>query len=98
MFYSHLLSLPFFLFVAGDIWTHARHWSRSPEAPRVPLPFLSSSSIPLLWVHLLVNVLTQYACIRGVFMLTSRTTSLSSNLALTVRKFVSLVLSVLWFG
>ncbi|BEI84960.1 hypothetical protein CcaverHIS002_0503610 [Cutaneotrichosporon cavernicola] len=45
-----------------------------------------------------VNVITQGLCIRGVNRLTSRVSSTTVNLILTVRKAVSLALSVWYYG
>ncbi|KJE92616.1 hypothetical protein CAOG_03540 [Capsaspora owczarzaki ATCC 30864] len=54
--------------------------------------------IPRLWVFLLLNVVTQYICVRGVFELTSVTNSLVVTLTVTLRKFASLLLSIVYFG
>ncbi|KAI9144301.1 UAA transporter [Paraphysoderma sedebokerense] len=66
LFYSHFLSLPFFIF------------------------FLPSIKPAL-------DTITQYVCISGVHRLTSMSSSLTLNLVLTLRKFVSLVISVIVF-
>jgi solute carrier family 35 (UDP-xylose/UDP-N-acetylglucosamine transporter), member B4 len=59
--------------------------------------FLIPIQIPKLWGFLLLNVMTQLVCIIGVAKLTSITSSVSVNLVLSVRKFLSLVLSILIF-
>lgn len=56
------------------------------------------SSIPILWIYILLNMLTQFACVRAIFYLTTEISSLSVTLLLTVRKFVSLALSVVLFN
>jgi len=94
MFYSHALALPFFAFLWEDITRHSQLYTES--AP-VVIPGLNLY-IPNLWLYLLANVLTQYICIRGVFTLTGKTTSLTCTLVLSVRKFVSLIFSVWYFS
>lgn len=39
----------------------------------------------------------RYVCIRGVFILTTECTSLTVTLVVTLRKFVSLIFSILYF-
>lgn len=50
-----------------------------------------------LWAFLLMNVLTQYVCIAGVNRMTSVATSLTLNLVLNLRKFSSLIFSIVYF-
>lgn len=54
-------------------------------------------SIPKLWLYVLGNSVTQYVCIRGVFVLTTECPSLVVTLIVTLRKFVSLVFSIFYF-
>ncbi|KAJ1805937.1 golgi uridine diphosphate-N- acetylglucosamine transporter [Coemansia sp. RSA 2523] len=54
-------------------------------------------SVPYLWISLLVNVLSQWACASGVHQMTSMSSSLTLNVVLNLRKLVSLVISVLLF-
>lgn len=44
------------------------------------------------------NALTQYICIRGVNLLSARTSALGVTIALNVRKLISLFLSIWLFG
>ncbi|WVW87021.1 hypothetical protein I302_109077 [Kwoniella bestiolae CBS 10118] len=53
--------------------------------------------IPSALLGLLINVITQGLCVRGVNRLTSRVNSVTVNLVLTVRKAVSLGISVWWY-
>ncbi|GMK55345.1 hypothetical protein CspeluHIS016_0204010 [Cutaneotrichosporon spelunceum] len=55
-------------------------------------------AVPGALLALAVNVITQGLCIRGVNRLTSRVSSTTVNLILTVRKAVSLALSVWYYG
>lgn len=49
-------------------------------------------------MYLVMNVLTQYACIRGVNLLASVSSALTVTIVLNVRKLVSLLLSIWLFG
>uniref|UniRef100_A0A1E1XFH6 Putative udp-n-acetylglucosamine transporter n=1 Tax=Amblyomma aureolatum TaxID=187763 RepID=A0A1E1XFH6_9ACAR len=92
LFYAHALPLPGFLLLVPNIYTHAVIFNQS--AP-LPLPILDS--IPRAWVYLLLNVITQYVCIRSVYVLTTECSSLTVTLVITLRKFVSLLLSIYYF-
>ncbi|XP_067391021.1 nucleotide sugar transporter SLC35B4 [Emydura macquarii macquarii] len=93
LFYNHALPLPGFLLLAPDIYSHAVFFSQS--APfQVPVIGLT---LPVMWFYLVMNVVTQYVCIRGVFALTTECTSLTVTLVVTLRKFVSLIFSILYF-
>ena len=50
-----------------------------------------------MWVYLIGNTLTQYVCISSVFVLTTECTSLTVTLVLTLRKFTSLIISIIYF-
>lgn len=107
---QHFLALPFFAIFADSIRQQFRLISASPSIPllsllpeqlisSVPIPLsLQKISAPSLLIFLILNTLTQYVCISGVHRLTSLATSLTLNLILNVRKLVSLVVSVIYFG
>ncbi|KAK2735755.1 golgi uridine diphosphate-N- acetylglucosamine transporter [Myotisia sp. PD_48] len=59
-------------------------------------PVLTKTPIKL--VYLGVNAFTQYLCIRGVYLLSAKTSSLTVVIVLNIRKLVSLMLSVYLFG
>jgi solute carrier family 35 (UDP-xylose/UDP-N-acetylglucosamine transporter), member B4 len=61
------------------------------------LPLMSNVGIPIMWAYLLCNVLTQYFCIRSVFILTTECSSLIVTLVITLRKFFSLLVSIIYF-
>ncbi|OKL58506.1 hypothetical protein UA08_06270 [Talaromyces atroroseus] len=48
--------------------------------------------------YLLINALTQYICIRGVYLLAAKSSSLTVTIVLNIRKLVSLLLSIYIFG
>ncbi|XP_069485724.1 nucleotide sugar transporter SLC35B4 [Ambystoma mexicanum] len=93
LFYNHFLPLPGFLLLAPDIYNHMLLFSGS-EPLHIPVVEVT---MPSMWFFLLMNVLTQYVCIRGVFILTTECTSLTVTLVVTLRKFVSLIFSILYF-
>ncbi|KAF6086847.1 solute carrier family 35 member B4 [Phyllostomus discolor] len=93
LFYNHALPLPGFIFLASDIYNHAVLFNKS-ESYQVPVVGVT---VPVMWFYLLMNVATQYVCIRGVFILTTECASLTVTLVVTLRKFVSLIVSILYF-
>jgi len=50
-----------------------------------------------MWAYLICNMLTQYFCIRSVFILTTECPSLIVTLVITLRKFISLLFSIIYF-
>ncbi|XP_069763910.1 UDP-xylose and UDP-N-acetylglucosamine transporter [Narcine bancroftii] len=91
LFYNHFLPLPAFLLFASDIYNHGILFSQSKLIQPLGV------SIPIMWFYLMMNVLTQYVCIRGVFILTTECTSLTVTLVVTLRKFISLIFSIVYF-
>lgn len=92
LFYVHALPLPGFLLLVPNIYSHAVLFNQS-----APLPYPMLESIPRSWIYLLLNVITQYVCIRSVYVLTTECSSLTVTLVITLRKFVSLLLSIYYF-
>ncbi|XP_057217717.1 UDP-xylose and UDP-N-acetylglucosamine transporter [Triplophysa rosa] len=93
LFYNHCLPLPGFLLLSGDIYRHAVLFNQTSP---VEIPVIGQS-MPVMWFYLLMNVITQYVCIRGVFILTTECASLTVTLVVTLRKFLSLIISILYF-
>ena len=112
LFYSHFLSLPLFIPLAPQIWRQYLELAASeplqlPWQPSMAklegLPDGLKSGIEGLYIpsqlaYLAVNVVTQYACIRGVNLLASASSALTVTIVLNVRKLVSLLLSIWLFG
>ncbi|CAB3368640.1 Hypothetical predicted protein [Cloeon dipterum] len=92
LFYTHLLPLPGFLIVFPYLWTH---WLLALESPPLVVSWLS---VPSALIYLLGYMLTQYVCISSVFLLTTECSSLTVTLVLTIRRFLSLVFSILYFN
>jgi len=109
LFYSHLLALPLFI---PFIPSMRRQFLQLAASTPMGLPTserlstlppnlrkgLDSIQIPSQLAYLVMNVLTQYACIRGVNLLASAVSALTVTIVLNVRKLVSLLLSIWLFG
>lgn len=94
LFYTHLLPLPFFLMLYNNIWDHT---VIATESVTYAVPFIGVD-MPLQWFYLIANVLTQYLCISSVYVLTTECSSLTVTLVVTLRKFVSLLFSIVYFS
>jgi len=90
MLYVHMLSLPAFLLLWPDISAAAQEFNSS----RIPKIFGFYLFLPKLWWHLLFTCILQWVCITNVYQLTSQLSSLNVTLVITLRKFVSLILSI----
>ncbi|KZT39354.1 UAA transporter [Sistotremastrum suecicum HHB10207 ss-3] len=93
LFYTNLLAIPLFMPFWPSILTGLRALARSTGTSKN-----SPIELALSFVPLVVNLCTQLFCVAGVNQLTSRVSSVSTNLVLTSRKAVSLMISVWWFG
>jgi len=91
LFIDHALGLPFFYFAIPSILQ-----SLTNLANTAPVDALGGA--PLGLVYLAANCITSYACIRSVFILTTECTSLTVTLVITVRKFLTLVVSIFYFS
>ncbi|KAL7728912.1 hypothetical protein ACLKA6_004250 [Drosophila palustris] len=94
LLFTHLLPLPAFLFLQDNIRTH---WTLVMESEPQRLQWLGGVAVPLLLFYLIGNVLMQHLCISSVYYLTTECSSLTVTLILTLRKFVSLVFSIVYF-
>uniref|UniRef100_A0AAF5RTE9 UAA transporter family protein n=1 Tax=Wuchereria bancrofti TaxID=6293 RepID=A0AAF5RTE9_WUCBA len=93
IFFIHFLSLPGFLFFYNDIWQAVVHFNSSDIFFIFGLRF----PLPLLWIYMVLNCIFQWICITNVHTLISLTTSLNVAMVITLRKFLSMVLSVILF-
>lgn len=93
LFYNHCLPLPGFLLLSTDIYRHCIYFSQSTP---VAVPGIGLT-VPIMWFYLFMNIITQYVCIRGVFILTTECASLTVTLVVTLRKFLSLIFSIIYF-
>lgn len=98
LFFTHLIPLPGFLFIYKNI---VEHFNIATESESMALPIISmiglNVEIPQMIFYLMCNVITQYLCIRSVYILTTECASLTVTLVVTLRKFISLLFSILYF-
>ncbi|KIM34087.1 hypothetical protein M408DRAFT_59453, partial [Serendipita vermifera MAFF 305830] len=88
VFYTHALALPVFLLVTNDALSGLKGIVRHAKG----------TAIPEIYGVVAVNVVTQAGCVSGANRLASSTSSVQTSLLLTVRKAISLIVSILWFG
>lgn len=88
-FYTHALPLPGFLLLFPDFLNQVQAFNES-----LPFPVLG---VPRLWIFLFFCALTQYFCVNSVFGLISESSSLTVTLVITLRKFLSLLFSIIYF-
>lgn len=93
LYFTHLLPLPGFLLFYTNI---SEHFGIVLNSAPITLPLLQLD-IPLQLLFLIGNVLTQFICIAGVYILTTECASLIVTLVVTLRKFTSLIFSILYF-
>lgn len=62
------------------------------------LDTISTTKIPTFYLPLFLNVITQLLCVSGVHRLTSQVSSLTVTFVLTIRKAISLIISVVILG
>jgi len=94
MFTSAIASLIGSLVFIDDI---KLHFLRTMESTPLQIsPF--GISIPSQWIWIVGNNVTQLICIKGVYALSARHTALAVNITLSVRKFCTVVISVIYFS
>jgi solute carrier family 35 (UDP-xylose/UDP-N-acetylglucosamine transporter), member B4 len=92
-FFQHCLPLPGFILLGSSIYSHLILALHS-----TPITFFGGSlQVPSTVVYIVIYVLTQYLCISSVYTLTSECSSLTVTLVVTLRKFLSLLFSILYF-
>ncbi|ORY72874.1 UDP-xylose and UDP-N-acetylglucosamine transporter-like protein [Neocallimastix californiae] len=104
IFYNHLLSVPIFLVFLPQIKEQWHLFQTSPKnriGYYLPIPllpsFISNIKIQGVWLLVIANIITQYICVSGVQKLSSLCSSVTLNLILNIRKFISLLISVIFF-
>lgn len=101
MFYCHLLSIPLFLVSSyEELWnTMSRLVYASPKVKIIGIPMWDETIyVSQNLIALIGNLVTQNICITGVNILASQTGALTLSIVLLVRKFASLLLSVVFFN
>lgn len=92
-YFQHLYPLPGFLLYMSSIAEHAIVATKS-DILKLPL---INFGIPQIWMLLIVNAITQYLCVNSVYKLAAECQSLTVTVVLTLRKFFSLLFSVIYF-
>jgi solute carrier family 35 (UDP-xylose/UDP-N-acetylglucosamine transporter), member B4 len=92
LFYTHIIPLPGFLLLYKSIQEHfiAALYSESQSV-------LGLFNMPVQIAYLIGNMLTQSVCISSVYILTTECPSLTVTLVVTLRKFASLLFSIIFF-
>ncbi|GBP21717.1 UDP-xylose and UDP-N-acetylglucosamine transporter [Eumeta japonica] len=91
LYYAHLLPLVFWVPTAPNIIEHLK------IAMETPCMEVLGLSVPRQVVWLVLYVVTQGLCISAVYVLTTECASLIVTLTVTLRKFVSLLFSIVYF-
>lgn len=91
LYYTHLLPLVFWLPTASNLIGHVKIATETPIVEFLGIAFPRQ----VLW--LILYVLTQGLCISAVYVLTTECASLIVTLTVTLRKFVSLLFSIVYF-
>lgn len=91
LYYTHLLPLVFWLPTTPNIMNHVKIAFDTPVVDFLGFP------LPRQVVWLILYVCTQGLCISAVYVLTTECPSLVVTLTVTLRKFVSLLFSILYF-
>ncbi|VDN08408.1 unnamed protein product [Thelazia callipaeda] len=91
VFVVHAASLPFFALMGENIYKSATAFSLS-----YPVDILGFR-IPHMWLYLIATCISQWICISFVYQLNATVDSLTVTMVVTLRKFLSLLISILWF-
>ncbi|RVE44707.1 hypothetical protein evm_010665 [Chilo suppressalis] len=91
LYYTHLMPLVFWLPTATNLIGHVKLATETPT-----MEFLGFI-VPRQVLWLVLYVLTQGLCISAVYVLTTECASLTVTLTVTLRKFVSLLFSIVYF-
>jgi solute carrier family 35 (UDP-xylose/UDP-N-acetylglucosamine transporter), member B4 len=91
LFYTHIIPLPGFLILYSNIHQHLINALHS-ETQSV-----FGVEVPIQAAYVLGNMLTQFMCISSVYVLTTECTSLTVTMVVTLRKFASLLFSIVYF-
>ncbi|KAM3962609.1 UDP-xylose and UDP-N-acetylglucosamine transporter [Aphomia sociella] len=91
LYYTHLMPLVFWLPTAPNLFAHVK------LATETPLIEFLGLTLPRQVLWLILYVSTQGLCISAVYVLTTESASLTVTLTVTLRKFVSLLFSIVYF-
>lgn len=91
LYYTHLLPLVFWLPTTPNLIGHVKLATETPAVEFLGL------IMPRQVLYLILYVSTQGLCISAVYVLTTECASLTVTLTVTLRKFVSLLFSIVYF-
>ncbi|EEB05420.1 NST UDP-N-acetylglucosamine transporter [Schizosaccharomyces japonicus yFS275] len=91
LYYTHAFGIPFFFPLWGKI---KEQWVGLLTVSQTQEPIIG---LPRGVFFLLLNTLAQYVCVRGVNGLGAKQSALAVSIVLNIRKFASLILSILIF-
>eukprot|EP01125_Pyxidicula_operculata_P006400 TRINITY_DN2221_c0_g1_i2.p1 TRINITY_DN2221_c0_g1~~TRINITY_DN2221_c0_g1_i2.p1 ORF type:complete len:280 (-),score=18.31 TRINITY_DN2221_c0_g1_i2:16-855(-) len=94
IFYCHAMGIICFVSMFTDLGPTAMKWSSLGfvfDIPGVPKSFTS------MWLAVVVNIVTQFICVTGVYQMVATSGPLANTVAITFRKFVSLLMSIWYF-
>jgi solute carrier family 35 (UDP-xylose/UDP-N-acetylglucosamine transporter), member B4 len=93
LFFTHFLAMPAFVVMGVNIFNH---FIIATQSNIVTIPLLNLST-PVQIIYLVINFLSHYLCVSCVYTLTAETSSLTVTMVVTIRKFASLVYSIIYF-
>ncbi|KAL7051617.1 hypothetical protein ACKWTF_004529 [Chironomus riparius] len=93
LFYTHVLALPAFFLMGKNIWNHMIVAANSDAFVIAPL----NISIRIQILYLVINFISHYFCVKCVYILTTECSSLTVTMVVTLRKFASLIFSIIYF-
>ncbi|CAD6191969.1 unnamed protein product [Caenorhabditis auriculariae] len=88
MFYVHFLSIPAFALLGEEL---KDAWSAANATSTIGL------GVPSAWAYIAAICVLQYLCTRSVYKLSSVTSSLNVTMVITLRKFLSILISFVVF-
>ncbi|ESN89858.1 hypothetical protein HELRODRAFT_116728 [Helobdella robusta] len=94
VFYCHVVLLPFYIFLVGDMREQVKHLNNSES---MVLVGWLGWSLPRQWIFIIGSVFSNLICIKSIYWLTSCYSSLTVAMIVTLRKFISLIVSLTYF-
>jgi solute carrier family 35 (UDP-xylose/UDP-N-acetylglucosamine transporter), member B4 len=98
LFYSHAMSLPYFLSQIRPLFHEFTTLLHVPSSAKSSTSLVITSPITRQFFLLALNAATQLLCIVGVNRLSAQSSALTVSIVLNVRKLASLLLSIWLFG
>lgn len=94
LLYQHLIGIPFFMIILSPK-IYRRNMNVITTNKEIEIFNYKVSEVVF---YMILNVITQCVCIHGVYSLTSSFGTLTCTLVLTLRKIMSLILSIWYFN